>query len=316
MGLQIYSNSNEYILKNMKYLLTGLFLLFNYSLALKPSFQPSCGVIGTNLLRDTKEVILPAVSIDANVKVSTNLASTKLKFNYTNPSDKDINIKFKFPTDVNTAIYKVLVNYENGDQFEAKIEEKEEAKKIYEEAKKAGKKAALVETEKSQDDILLINLANIPATESAEVEITTAQILKLSNGYLKYKLPTSLFTRYDPSLKEGVILRQMLSQKFPNFSDRFNHIVKPKFSFNMEFHELNDLDFTSMEDILVDPDFLVKIGEQIQQVNSDNVFKKDNDVEVMFKSKQSQKTFVTKEDLNGDSYYIFSHFIDSSEFEE
>merc|ERR1719159_80723 len=109
----------------------------------KLSYQPTCGCIidDFDFFNTTiKQVVLPAVSIDANVKISTNLASTKLKFQYQNPSDKDINIKFKFPTDVNIAIYKVLVNYENGDKFEAKIEEKEEAKKIYEEARKAGKK--------------------------------------------------------------------------------------------------------------------------------------------------------------------------------
>merc|ERR1711972_627048 len=88
------------------------------------SFQPTCGCIidgfdktfNLSLPTPIKQVVLSAVSIDANVKISTNLASTKLKFNYKNPSDKDINIKFKFPTDVNTAIYKVLVKYENKDQ--------------------------------------------------------------------------------------------------------------------------------------------------------------------------------------------------------
>merc|ERR1712166_163527 len=164
------------------------------------SFQPMCGCFlepppGFNLSSPIKQILLPAVSIDAQVKVSANLASTKLAFSYQNPSDKeDININFKFPTDVNTAICRVKVKYENGDEFEANIQEKEKAKKIYEEAKKAGKKAALVETDSSQDDILLINLANIPANESATVEITTSQILKLSNGYLKYKLATRLFS--------------------------------------------------------------------------------------------------------------------------
>merc|ERR1712061_804757 len=96
---------------------------------LKTTFQPRCGCYVTNF-KNLPEFILPAVSIDANVKISTNLASTKLKFTYENPSNKSINVKFKFPTDVNTAIYKVIVNYENGDKFEAEIEEKEEAKRI------------------------------------------------------------------------------------------------------------------------------------------------------------------------------------------
>ena len=274
-----------------------------------PSYQPLCGCFIEEFSPNLTNVVLPAVSIDANVKISTNLASTKLKFTYQNPSDKDINIKFKFPTDVDTAIYKVEVKYKNGDKFEVKIEEKVKAKKIYQDAKNAGKQAALVETEKSQDDILLINLANIPAGESAVVEITTAQILQLSNGYLKYKLPTSLFTRYDPTLQEGIDLRKSLSQEFPNFSERFNHIVKPKFSFNMEFDELNDLDLTNDEDVLWQHEILKVRGDVLKEYNSRNVFRKDNDVEVMFKSKQSQKTFVTKEDLNDTSYYIFSHFV-------
>ena len=67
------------------------------------------------------------------------------------------------------------MKYENGDKFEAKIQEKAKAKKMYEQAKESGQKTALVETDSSQDDVLLINLANIPASESAVVEITTSQ---------------------------------------------------------------------------------------------------------------------------------------------
>ena len=82
------------------------------------------------------------------------------------------------------------MKYENGDKFEAKIQEKAKAKKMYEQAKESGQKTALVETDSSQDDVLLINLANIPASESAVVEITTSQtrvdtsVWHLNNGGL------------------------------------------------------------------------------------------------------------------------------------
>ena len=75
-------------------------------------FQPKCGCFFDFQFPDSvstpiTQILLPAVSIDAQVKVSANLASTKLIFKYENPSDKDINIQFKFPTDVNTAIYSI-----------------------------------------------------------------------------------------------------------------------------------------------------------------------------------------------------------------
>ena len=110
-------------------------------------------------------------------------------------------------------------------------------------------------------------------------------------------------------------LRKQLASTFPKFAGRFNHIVKPEFTFNMEFDNVNNLDFSNMDDIIYQEELLTKTAEQITQYNTLNVFKKDNDVEVMFKSKYDQKTFVTKEKVNGNTFTIFSHFIETSEFD-
>ena len=83
----------------------------------------------------------------------------------------------------------------------------------------------------------------------------------------------------------------------------------------MEFDDVNNLDFSNMDDIIYQEDLLTKTAEQITQYNTLNVFKKDNDVEVLFKSKYDQKTFVTKETVNGNTFTIFSHFIETSEFD-
>ena len=158
------------------------------------------------------QIVLPPVSLKAIAKVTGNLASTALTFSYKNPSKTHpINIMFKFPSDVNTAVYKVVAKYENGDIFEAKIEEREKARKTYEQAKTDGTKAALVENVGSQNDVLFLNLANIPASQSAKIMLHTAQTLTESNGYLKYKLATSLFTRYDKT--KGKKLRRELKNQ-------------------------------------------------------------------------------------------------------
>ena len=121
---------------------------------------------------NTTQVPIPMVSLNVHTKITANVASSSMKFKYENPSkNQSINVNFKFPIDVDTAVYKVLVTYENGEMFEARIEEKEAAKKEFNEAKDAGHKATLVETEKGQDDILIMNLANIPAGSSAEIEL-------------------------------------------------------------------------------------------------------------------------------------------------
>ena len=135
---------------------------------------------------------------------------------------------------------------------------------------------------------------------------TLFQILNLSNGYLKYKLATSLFSRYNPSAKHGIGLRKQLSAAYPNFADRFNQIVKPEFTFSMEFDQVNNLDFSNMEDIFFQEDLLTKTAEQITHYNTVNVFKKDSDIEVMFKSIYDQKTFVTEEQVNDKTFTVFS----------
>lgn len=84
-----------------------------------------------------------------------------------------------------------------GDRFiEGEIREKEQAKKEYERAKKAGKKASLVEQQRP--NLFTISVANIAPGEIVVVEIEYLEDLRYDNGSFSIRFPLTITPRYIP----------------------------------------------------------------------------------------------------------------------
>ena len=84
-----------------------------------------------------------------------------------------------------------------GDRFiEGEIREKEQAKKEYEQAKKAGKKASLVEQQRP--NMFTTSVANIAPGELVVVEIEYLEDLRYDNGSFSVRFPLTITPRYIP----------------------------------------------------------------------------------------------------------------------
>jgi hypothetical protein len=55
-----------------------------------------CGV-GVIDFHNHTEIQLPLVDLNVEVQVTANIASSLLKFKYTNPSNETLNVHFKYP---------------------------------------------------------------------------------------------------------------------------------------------------------------------------------------------------------------------------
>ena len=80
------------------------------------------------------------------------------------------------------------------------IKEKGEARKVYEEAKSAGKQTALVE--QHRPNLFSTGVANIPPKGNIRIEIEYQQRLEWKNEKFSLRFPMAVTPRYVPQSKQ------------------------------------------------------------------------------------------------------------------
>lgn len=143
--------------------------------------------------------IAPTVDTDVHMSVSGMVARTRVTQTFTNPDDFWVEGVYVFPLPENAAVDHMRMKI--GERIvEGVIKERREAKKTYEKAKRAGKKAALVEQERP--NIFTNSVANIGPRESITVEIQYQQTLHYENqqgeGKFELRFPLTMTPRYVP----------------------------------------------------------------------------------------------------------------------
>ncbi len=143
---------------------------------------------------------LMAVNLDTKVDMEINgmVAEVSVKQSFKNTSDKWSEAVYVFPLPEDSAVnsMKMII----GDrEIIGEIKKKAEAKKIYNKAKKAGKKASLVEQERP--NMFTNSVANIGPDEVVTVEITYLQKIKYDQGTFSLRFPMTITPRYIPGNK-------------------------------------------------------------------------------------------------------------------
>ena len=142
----------------------------------------------------------PLLSSKYEVDISGVIARTTLTQRFRNPSEYWLEGVYAFPIQHDAAIDGLRLRI--GDRFiEGVIKEKKEARKVYDNAKKAGKKAALLV--QHRPNLFTNNVANIGPGEYVIVQITYQQIIKQDQERYTLRLPLVVAPRYEagPTLK-------------------------------------------------------------------------------------------------------------------
>ncbi|MCK5070900.1 MAG: VWA domain-containing protein, partial [Desulfocapsa sp.] len=156
-----------------------------------------------------KFIAAPQLSQDVEIYVSGMTARTMVRQRFVNDTDKWQEAIYVFPLPDESAVDQLRMKI--GDRLiVGEIKEREEAKKVYEQAKKEGKKASLLSQERP--NIFTMAMANIAPGEEVEVEIEFQQVVTLSAGIFSLRFPMVVAPRYIPgsvptrSTKEGEVL--------------------------------------------------------------------------------------------------------------
>ncbi len=139
---------------------------------------------------------LPLKETDVSTTISGVIAETFVTQTYANEGNNPINASYIFPASDSVSIHGMKMQI--GDQvITAKIQEREEAKKTFEEAKSEGKSASLLEQQRP--NVFSMDVANIMPGDTIRIELHYTEMVASTEGVYEFVFPTVVGPRYASS---------------------------------------------------------------------------------------------------------------------
>jgi Ca-activated chloride channel homolog len=136
---------------------------------------------------------LPLKDTRVQIDVSGVIADVSVRQTYRNDGPRPINARYVFPASTRAAVYAMRMRV--GEQvIVAKIKEREQARQQFEQAKREGKSASLLEQQRP--NVFSMNLANAMPGEQIEIELRYTELLVPTDGVYEVVFPTVVGPRY------------------------------------------------------------------------------------------------------------------------
>ncbi|TLM76543.1 marine proteobacterial sortase target protein [Microbulbifer harenosus] len=151
---------------------------------------------------------IPAIHLgtEVDIKVRGLVAEVTLQQQFSNTSNDWQEAVYVLPLPENAAVngMEIMVGER---RIVGEVRERQQAQKIYKEAREAGKRAALLEQQRP--NLFTSRVANIAPGEKIAVEIRYLQNLRFDSGQFSLRLPSTLTPRYMPGVP--VVAEQQVS---------------------------------------------------------------------------------------------------------
>jgi Ca-activated chloride channel family protein len=154
---------------------------------------------GELLFRTAKDGVYetaPVLASDVHVEIAGIVARSRVTQIFGNPTDHWMEAVYVFPLAENAAVDGLHMVIGRR-VVEGRIAEKGEAKKVYEQAKDEGKKAAFVEQQRP--NLFTATVANIGPGEEVEIVLDLQQVVTVANGRFSLRFPMVALPRYRPA---------------------------------------------------------------------------------------------------------------------
>ncbi len=164
------------------------------------SLSPGAGSGSLFFLRDGKpsELALHHES-EAQVTIQGMLARVVLRQTFENASEDWVEGVYVFPLGETSAVNRMVM--EIGERrIVAQIREKQQARQLYEQAKREGRRAAL--TEQERPNLFTQSIANIGPGEVVTIELHYHETVSYADNTFRWRLPTTLTPRYIPGVPQ------------------------------------------------------------------------------------------------------------------
>lgn len=137
---------------------------------------------------------LPLKSTRVDVRVLGVIADVRVIQQYRNEGTRALEARYVFPGSTRAAVYGMTVRLGER-ELRAQIREKQQAQVEYQQAKSAGKTAALLEQQR--ENVFQMNVANILPGDVVDVELRYTELLLPSDGVYRFVFPTVVGPRYN-----------------------------------------------------------------------------------------------------------------------
>jgi Ca-activated chloride channel family protein len=148
---------------------------------------------------------LPLKSTSADVKVVGVIADVIVTQVYRNEGKKPLEAIYIFPASTRAAVYGMKMTIGKR-TIVAKIQERKEARRQYEQAKQQGKSASLLEQQRP--NVFQMNVANILPRDVIQVELKYTELLVPTDGIYEFVYPTVVGPRYSNQSAETALPSQ------------------------------------------------------------------------------------------------------------
>ncbi len=162
---------------------------------------PSSAEVGRlEVRRDGRPEPLPLKHTEVKAKVSLAVASVSVVQQYHNPYAEKIEVVYTFPLPDDASVRDFVLQIGER-RIRGLLREKEEATKIYEEAKRQGYRASLMVQDRP--NIFTQSVANIEPGKQIDVAVTYFHSVRVEDGGFELVIPTVVGPRFNPPGSTG-----------------------------------------------------------------------------------------------------------------
>lgn len=175
----------------------GAFLMFvsfvQVAVAAVPQEATREGTLYYRAAHDGQYRIAPVMKTDIDMRVTGFINRAHITQTFSNASDDWVEGVYVFPLPEDAAVDRLRIRI--GERIiEGQIKERAQARQIYAQARREGKRASLVEQERP--NMFTTSVANIGPREQVHIEIEFQHTLTFDNGEFRLRLPLAITPRY------------------------------------------------------------------------------------------------------------------------
>ncbi len=161
-----------------------------------PAFDDvRCGALCVVVPNQPRVVPVPLEHTEVKASIAGYIGSVNVKQQYHNPFDVKIEATYVFPLPDDAAVNDFVMTI--GDRtIRGIIREREEARKLYEQARAQGHTASLLQQERP--NIFMQKVANIEPGKRIDIDITYYHTLAYDDGWYEWIFPMTVGPRYNP----------------------------------------------------------------------------------------------------------------------
>jgi Ca-activated chloride channel family protein len=157
--------------------------------------SPGCGAMLARLPEEEKEIPLPLKHTDVKGQISGYIATVEVTQQFHNPYDEKIEAVYVFPLPQNVAVNEFIMTIGER-RIRGIIREREEAERIYQQARAQGYVASLLTQERP--NIFTQKVANIEPDKEIDVNIKYFNTLAYVDGWYEFVFPMVVGPRFNP----------------------------------------------------------------------------------------------------------------------